>query len=224
MSEDWGELVKRYRLRHGLTQGRMATVIGVSQRTVSRWERGDDKPSLDLQRKLRDMGWEPPGLLLASLAQSVRHCPFPRALSRTQKLRLQVLSGPAIRKRPSVVNWVGRDLAPIACGILQEMQDDRVLQKSIAGREIACILTHDPQRAAHEGAPADRDLSHRDHLFLPRGDALQRRDLQCRSQPVRRWATGRLRWTMWCRRAGLRAPCSVRQSSARGRVRHCSGV
>ena len=119
----------------------MATVIGVSQRTVSRWERGDDKPSLDLQRKLRDMGWEPPGLLLASLAQSVRHCPFPRALSRTQKLRLQALSGPAIRKRPSVVNWVGRDLAPIACGILQEMLDDRVLQKSIAGREIACILS-----------------------------------------------------------------------------------
>jgi DNA-binding XRE family transcriptional regulator len=141
MSEDWGELVKRYRLRHGLTQGRMATVIGVSQRTVSRWERGDDKPSLDLQRKLRDMGWEPPGLLLASLAQSVRHCPFPRALSRTQRLRLQALSGPAIAKRPSVVNWVGRDLAPIACGILEEMQDDRALQKSIAGKEIACILT-----------------------------------------------------------------------------------
>jgi DNA-binding XRE family transcriptional regulator len=141
MAEDWCELVKRTRLRHGLTQGRMATVIGVSQRTVSRWERGDDKPSLDLQRKLRDMGWEPPGTLLASLAQSVRHCPFPRALSRTQKLRLQALSAPAIAKRPSVVNWVGRDLAPIACGILEEMLDDRVLQKSIAGKEVACIIT-----------------------------------------------------------------------------------
>ena len=35
-----GDLVKRYRLRHGLTQGRMATVIGVSQRTVSReWQK-----------------------------------------------------------------------------------------------------------------------------------------------------------------------------------------
>lgn len=141
MSEGWGEFVKHYRLRHGLTQERMATVIGVSQRTVSRWERGDDKPSLDLQRKLRDMGWEPPGTLLASLAQSVRHCPFPRALSRTHRLRLQALSDPAIRKRPSVVDWIGRDLAPIACGILEEMLDDRVLQKSIAAREIACILT-----------------------------------------------------------------------------------
>ena len=141
MSEDWGELVKRTRLRHGLTQGRMATVIGVSQRTVSRWERGDDKPSLDLQRKLRDMGWEPPGTLLASLAQSVRHCPVPRALSRTQRLRLQAVSGPAIKKRPSVANWIGRDLAPIACGILEEMLDDRSLQKSIAAREIACVVT-----------------------------------------------------------------------------------
>jgi transcriptional regulator with XRE-family HTH domain len=141
MSEDWGELVKRYRLRHGLTQGRMATVIGVSQRTVSRWERGDDRPSLDLQRKLRDLGWEPPGTLLKSLAHSIRHCPFPRALSRTQRLRLQALSGPANKKRPSVIDWIGRDLAPIACGILQEMLDDQALQKSIADRAIACILT-----------------------------------------------------------------------------------
>ncbi len=141
MSEDWGELVKRYRLRHGLTQGRMATVIGVSQRTVSRWERGDDRPSLDLQRKLRDLGWEPPGALVKSLAHSIQHCPFPRALSRTPRLRLQALSGPAIRKRPSMTNWIGRDLAPIACGILQEMLDDPSLQKSIADREIACVLT-----------------------------------------------------------------------------------
>lgn len=141
MSEDWGEFVKRYRLRHGLTQGRMATVIGVSQRTVSRWERGDDKPSLDLQRKLRDMGWEPPANLLTSLAYSIRHCPVPRALSRTARLRLQAVSDPAIKKRPSVTNWIGRDLAPIACGILEELLDDRALQKSIAAREIACVLT-----------------------------------------------------------------------------------
>lgn len=119
----------------------MATLIGVSQRTVSRWERGDDKPSLDLQRKLRDMGWEPPGLLLTSLAQSVRHCPFPRALSRTHRLRLQALSEPAKRKRPSVADWIGRDLAPIACGILEEMLDDRALQKSIVASEIACVVT-----------------------------------------------------------------------------------
>ena len=141
MAENWGARVKRYRSRHGLTQGRMATLIGVSQRTVSRWERGDDQPSLDLQRKLRDMGWDPPANLMASLAASVRHCPFPRALSRTPRLRLQALSQPAIDKRPSVVNWVGRDLAPIATGILEEMLEDHALQRSIVAGDIACVLT-----------------------------------------------------------------------------------
>lgn len=141
MAENWGALVKRYRSRHGLTQGRMATLIGVSQRTVSRWERGDDRPSLDLQRKLRDMGWEPPTNLIASIAASVRHSPFPRALSRSPRLRLQALSQPAIEKRPSVVNWVGRDLAPIATGILEAMLDDHALQRSIVAGDIACVLT-----------------------------------------------------------------------------------
>ena len=44
-----------------------------------------------------------------------------RALSRTQNLRLQAVSPPAIAKRPSVVEWIGRDLAGIACGVLAEM-------------------------------------------------------------------------------------------------------
>ena len=141
MSENWAELVKLYRLRHGLTQERLARVIGVSQRTISRWERGEDRPSIDQQKRLRDLGWQPSGPLLKSLAISVRHCPAPRALCRTQNLRLQALSRPAIEKRPSVTEWIGRDLAPIACGVLQEMLDDAPLQRAIAGREIAGIVT-----------------------------------------------------------------------------------
>lgn len=141
MSENWSLLIKRYRVRHGLTQGRMAAAFGVSQRTISRWERGDDTPSLTWQRQLRDMGWQPPGTLLSGLAAAIPHCPFPRALSRTPNLNLQVLSQPAIEKRPSVVEWIGRDLAPIATGILQEMLDDRALQRSIANREIASVVS-----------------------------------------------------------------------------------
>jgi transcriptional regulator with XRE-family HTH domain len=94
----------------------MASVFGVAQRTISRWERGEDTPGLDQQKRLRDLGWEPTGLLLKALAAAIRHCPAPRALCRTQNLRLQALSGPAIAKRPSVANWIGRDLAPIGAG------------------------------------------------------------------------------------------------------------
>jgi transcriptional regulator with XRE-family HTH domain len=140
MPRDWAEFVRRYRLRHGLTQGQLATVMGVSQRTVSRWERSEDTPNFALQRRLRDLGWEPPDKLIASLALSVRHCPVPRALSRTPRLQLQAVSAGAILKRPSIVDWIGLDLVPIARGVLQEMLDDAPLQRSIAKREIACIV------------------------------------------------------------------------------------
>lgn len=119
----------------------MATVMGVSQRTVSRWERGEDKPSIAQQKRLRDIGWEPPGSLLDRLPMSILHCPAPRALSRIPRLQLQMLSLPAIEKRPSIVDWIGKDLAPIATGILQEILDDRDLQKAIARMEIAGLIT-----------------------------------------------------------------------------------
>lgn len=141
MSESWAEVLRRYRVRHALTQARMAEVLGVSQRTISRWERDEDKPSLDRQKQLRDLCREPPSRLLRSLVASVRHSPFPRALSRMPTLQLLAVSPAAIAKRPSITDWIGRDLARIACGVLEEMLDDRGLQRSIANGEVACILT-----------------------------------------------------------------------------------
>jgi transcriptional regulator with XRE-family HTH domain len=141
MSESWAEVLRRYRMRHALTQERLAGLLGVSQRTISRWERGEDRPSLDRQKQLRDLCREPPSALLRSLIVSVRHSPFPRALSRMPTLQLLAVSPAAIAKRPSITDWIGRDLAKIACGVLEEMLDDRALQRSIAGGDIACVLT-----------------------------------------------------------------------------------
>jgi transcriptional regulator with XRE-family HTH domain len=55
MAEDWGPLVRRFRVLHGLTQERIAEMFGVSQRTVSRWERSENKPSPQCRRRLRDL-------------------------------------------------------------------------------------------------------------------------------------------------------------------------
>lgn len=140
MAQDWSKLVRRYRIRHGVTQMRLAALVGVSQRTISRWERGEDRPSLDQQRLLRDLAWEPTAPMLRSLAGSVSHCPAPRALSRTRNIRLQAVSRPALAKRPSVAEWIGRDLAPIACGILAEMLDDTPLQRAIVSRQVAFVV------------------------------------------------------------------------------------
>lgn len=141
MKENWGPIVSNYRLRHSLTQTRLALMLGVSQRTVSRWERGQDTPSLTLQKRLRDLNRSPDGLLAKRLFAAVENCPAPRALSRLPNLRLLALSPAAIRKRPTITEWIGRDLAGIASGVLAEMLDDRILQKSISNGEIACVLT-----------------------------------------------------------------------------------
>lgn len=140
MQEIWSTIVRRYRVRHGLTQTCLAGTLGVSQRTVSRWERGQDKPGLLQQKKLRDMARDPEATLSARLLASVKLCPAPRALVRLPNMRLEALSRPAIDKRPSIMDWIGRDLIKIASGIQAEILEDRILQKSIARGEIACVL------------------------------------------------------------------------------------
>ena len=141
MDEDWSTFVRRYRMRHGLSQMRMAEILNVAQRTVSRWERGEDAPCVAQQKRLRDLGWEPASSLFRGLAASIPLCPAARALTRGEALTLQALSGPALAKRPSMADWIGRDLAPIACGILQEILDDRPLQRAIHAGEIMSLVT-----------------------------------------------------------------------------------
>lgn len=141
MPSNWSELIRRFRARHVLSQSQLAALLGVSQRTISRWERGEDKPGLRHQLRLRDMGWQLPNQLVRQLAAAVRLCPAPRALSSTPRLVLQVLSQPAIAKRPSIVTSVGQAMAPLATGILREMLDDRPLQRAIQRGEIATIVS-----------------------------------------------------------------------------------
>lgn len=139
MDEAWSAIVRRYRLRHGLTQQRLAEILQISQRTVSRWERGEDAPSLAQQKILRDLTREPNTCLSARLPQAVAHCPMPRALTRSSRINLHTMSRPALLRRPALSDWMGRDLAPIATGILAQMLDDRCLQRGIARGEIACV-------------------------------------------------------------------------------------
>ncbi|MGI9407585.1 MAG: helix-turn-helix transcriptional regulator [Hyphomicrobiaceae bacterium] len=141
MPENWSECIRQYRARFGITQAELARIMGVSQRTVSRWERGEDQPNPERQLQLRDLGWKPAGLLLRNLSVSVRHCPAPRALSHSRNLRLIEVSDAAIRKRPSIKEWIGHELAPIATGVLQEILDDREIQCALAKRELSGMLT-----------------------------------------------------------------------------------
>lgn len=140
MIENWGTIIKKHRLRQGLSQIHLAQWLGVSQRTVSRWERSEDQPSAVAQKRLRDLGLEPPPAMLSNLKMAITHCPVPRAISTKQSMCLLGVSKPAIEKRPSIVNFIGHDLIGLASGILLEMLDDRELQKAIACRDVACVI------------------------------------------------------------------------------------
>jgi transcriptional regulator with XRE-family HTH domain len=52
---DWPQALKSYRLRHALTQAALAEILNVDPTTVSRWERGRDRPALGIQRRLRSL-------------------------------------------------------------------------------------------------------------------------------------------------------------------------
>lgn len=141
MPLNWNEIVKHYRLRHGLSQSEMAKLMRVSQRTISRWERGEDNPGIQYKKHLRDLALEPPEVFLRSLIAAVVNCPVPRALTRTKNLQLIAVSKPALIKRPSIEGWFGKNLVEIAAGVLQEMLDDHELQQSISNREVVGVTT-----------------------------------------------------------------------------------
>lgn len=136
----WGGVVRAVRERAGFSQQQLAGHLNVSQRTVSRWERGDDNPSIPQQKRLRDLGWEPPGSLLRSLKAAVSMCPVPRALSKTSRLILLAISKPALAKRPILAGRIGDELIGEASGVLSEILADRQLQRSIAHREVAGVV------------------------------------------------------------------------------------
>jgi transcriptional regulator with XRE-family HTH domain len=82
--EDWGLLTRRFRVLHGLTQKGLGDMFSVSQRTVSRWERNENKPSPECQRRLRDLGREAPGALWDSSVAPTGPASAPGAPSSAQ--------------------------------------------------------------------------------------------------------------------------------------------
>ncbi len=135
------KIVLHFRLRHGLSLQRMADLCGIQPKRLAAVERGEVKAGPDLVARLIDLTHRLPSELLSSLSESIVRSGLPRALSRSSRLRLEALSGPAIAKRPRIVDWIGKDLAPIACGELQAILEDSVLQRAIKKREIASIVT-----------------------------------------------------------------------------------
>lgn len=134
------DFVRQFRLRLGLSQQRFGDVLGVASWRVADWERREGEPDEAQSQRIVELVRDLPSELLAGLKERVGRCELPRALSMTKRLNLQAVSPPAIAKRPTILDWVGRDLAPIATSVLREMLDDRDLQKAIARHDVVGVV------------------------------------------------------------------------------------
>ena len=73
MDIDWGQRIKDYRTRNGLTQQAMADDLGVDRTTIIRWEKGRDEPALMYRRRI--LAWSPtvPEGVVRGLIEFVDH-------------------------------------------------------------------------------------------------------------------------------------------------------
>lgn len=93
MVENWGLVVRRLRIVHGLSQERVGIMFGVSQRTVSRWERSEAKPGPGCRRRLRDLERELSEALSGSPVAPARPSPVLDGQPDTHTLPSQAPSG-----------------------------------------------------------------------------------------------------------------------------------
>ena len=59
MKSFWGSVIKQHRTANNISQAALAERIGVTQKTISRWENDVDPPDLVHQRILRDLVYAP---------------------------------------------------------------------------------------------------------------------------------------------------------------------
>lgn len=51
----WIRMLRQFRRHNGVNQADLASMLGVDQTTISRWERGRDTPGIPAQRRIRDL-------------------------------------------------------------------------------------------------------------------------------------------------------------------------
>ena len=137
MHEDFGRKLKLWRVQHGLNQQAFATKLGVSQATVSRWEREKDVPT---PRHIREIK----GILDKWSLQhdleieriGISGLITPRAIYETDGLKLLAWSGGFAQLWPK--NHQGKSL---------DYMEDRYLLDDLTN-ETAQII-HDPDTEKH---------------------------------------------------------------------------
>lgn len=79
-NEDFAARIRTFRRQSRLSQQALAAFLGVGQRTVSRWERGVDRPSSALQERLDALIGGKGSSQLPTIYEAILNSPVPLAL------------------------------------------------------------------------------------------------------------------------------------------------
>ncbi len=135
-----GEKLKAWRRSNGIKQHVMASALGVSQATVSRWESGLDIPSIDISRRITDLIATQIRDELAIESRFVERLSSIQAIFDIDGIRLQAASLGCMRTWPLFSRLAGRAFEPRMIGESRIILDDVETRRSVINGDIAMIV------------------------------------------------------------------------------------
>jgi len=151
------ESLRAWRRANGLSQGKLAARLGVSQAAVSRWEAGQDAPSLEVMGRIRSMIDPSTAASTAMEELFVREQAGLRILFDLDGARMLSVSRGYARLFPRFSRLIGARFAEKLVGETKVIYEDPALYSSIRLGEVG-VMTGTTRR--HIDHPADAAVKH----------------------------------------------------------------
>lgn len=135
----WGEKLKTWRRMNNMKQAGVASLIGVSQPTVARWEQGTDQPSDMRIRQIRDLIFGSFRDEFALERLLIARQSTLRALLDLDGMRLEAISKGYRRIWPEFSNLIGTQLADHIINEFRLILDDTDLACEIHQGSVGLI-------------------------------------------------------------------------------------
>jgi transcriptional regulator with XRE-family HTH domain len=137
--DDLSEVLRSWRRAKGLKQGLLADMLGVSQSSVSRWERGLDQPSAVLAARLRSLVFKEAVSEIAVQQAITERLPGFAALVDLDGMRLLATTRAFKAVWSEAVKAEGERFAEHLTELSRELFNDEEFLQSVKRREIALV-------------------------------------------------------------------------------------
>lgn len=164
-AEGWGRRLRAWRRLNNMKQAGLASLLGVSQPTVARWEKGLDLPSAERMNQIRDLV---AGTLRDELALErvlIARQSTIRALMNLDGLTLSAVSAGYRALWPDFSTLIGKPLADHAVNESRAIIEDTDLMRDIRRGSVGLISGISDR---HMDIDMDGTLRHRWHICMRR--------------------------------------------------------